>query len=295
MNLFKEKMRIMRSMKEFLDAKGFHEVITPTLRREAGSLIPRLKVRSQSGEDYGALRDSHELQLRWLLTEYDSAYEIGSCFREEGESPNNLREFLLMELFTVKYNCNELMEVVKEFLLRYKPDVSFEKISVAEHIKAELGIDLSRDPQELLFKKLKNMYPNGAGKNDYEYEYVLQYIEDKVEPLSRGKIAFFYDYPECTCSYAKIKSGNIISRFELFADELELANGFDDECSSELFRSRNMELPIFEGEEGAIADALKSGLLPRASAGVGIGIERLCMFIYGSKRIKDFSFPSDTF
>ena len=290
MNLFLQKMNVVRDLKEFLNEQGFQEVLTPVLRKNHGTLIPRIQL--INGQ---ALRDSHELQLRYLLSEYNSIYEIGSCFREESEenTSTNSREFLLMELFTSKHSLLDLKELTKQFLLRQKPDTVFYEISIAECIKNQFNIDLFHEDQEILIRKLKKIYPHENFL--YDYEYVLHYIKKEIEPLSQGKVVFLIDYPECTCSYAKIKKGNIISRFELFADGLELANGFDDECSPESFIARNECLPIFQNEEETIVKCLSSSLLPANSAGVGIGIERLCMFLFESDEITDFAFPSKAF
>ena len=292
MNYYVKKQDIVAKMQYFLNMNGFKEVRTPILRRDAGELIKRVQL--ENDLPY-ALRDSHELQLRWLLTEFDSVYEIGACFRHEtaDKATTNINEFLLMELFTSKYNLCQIKELVKELILSLKPSTAFEEISISNQIKKDFKIDLATDSQEKLYECLKNHYIDKSFEHDYEY--VLYYIESEIEPLSKDKVVFFTDYPECTCSYADIKQGNIINRFELFANELEIANGFDDECDPVRFMERNKEFPIFSDEEKAIAAALKSGKLPSVSAGVGIGIERLCMFLFSVNDISELLFTSDAF
>ena len=291
MNYFKDKMIIITKLKKFLEEYGFKEVYTPVLRGEGGDIISRIHLEN----DIGYLRDSHELQLRWLLTKYDAIYEVGACFRNESVEKNNIsrNEFLLMELFTSKMELFQIKEMIKKFILLEKPQIIFEEISIAEKIKSDLGIDLFKNgEQERFFCRLKEKYSNVKFVHDYEY--VLHYIENEVEPLSRGKVVFFTDYPECTCSYAKIKQGDVISRFELFANGLEIANGFDDECNPNLFVERNQKCPIFQNEEKEIVSSLLSGELP-SSSGVGIGIERLCMFLFETVMIEDVLFPSKSF
>lgn len=289
MNLFKEKMELVYELKRFLEGNSFQEVLTPIFRKDPGQLIPRIPV----NKNY-ALRDSHELELRYLLSLYPCVYEIGSCFRnEQGKQNTNATEFLLMELFSSRHRLSDLMDLTKQFLRQCRPQIDFQVISIHDYIHKDLGVDLFYEPQEKLYEILRQLYPEAQlGSN---YEYVDRYIEDKLHPLSAGKVVFFTEYPECTCSYANILQGNVISRFELFADCLELANGFDDECSVERFIKRNHPLPIFPEEEAAILQGLRDGSLPASSSGLGIGIERLCMFLYNSKRIDDFMFPSDCF
>lgn len=289
MNRFFEKMSVIRVLKHFLHGKSFVEVVTPISRKDQGGLIPRVALSTG-----GALRDSHELQLRYLLSHYPSIYEIGSCFRKEKEpSYKNSIEFLLMELYTSKYNLNDLMFMLKDFIKIYKPNAEFETISINKHLHMDLGDDRFCISQEDLIEKLKGIFHNNQFSHDWDY--VEEYIKQYIQPLSEGKIVFFTEFPECTCSYAQILQGNVLSRFELFADGLEIANGYDDECSAERFIERNREFPIFSKEEEAIACALKSGSLPSQSAGLGIGIERLCMFLFDSRDIGDFSFPSKNF
>jgi len=290
MNLYANKIQVIHSLKNFLEDRGFQEVLTPTLRKDQGNLISRIPLVGGS-----ALRDSHELQLRCLLSLYPCVYEIGSCFREEDgtKADTNAKEFLLMELFSSKHTLADLEDFVRLFILQYRPDTIFLKVSVAEQIRKDFGIDLFHESQEELYRVLRQRYPEKSFKNDYEY--VLHYIEAELEPLSKGTVIFFTEYPECTCSYANILQGSVISRFELFADNKELANAFDDECSAYRFIERNKSLPIFPEEETVIAQSLHDGNLPANSAGLGIGIERLCMFLFDREKISDFNFPVDGF
>ncbi len=290
MNLYIKKIFLIKSLKAFLEENGFTEVITPTLRRDGGKIIERVPLK-----DEYFLRDSHELQLRALLSCYPCVYEIGSCFRNEdtNKKSTNLFEFLLMELFSSKHNLSDLMSLTKEFLWKQRPDIDFVEISVAESIRADTGVNLFCEPQENLYAFFRRKY--GSSKFDYDFEYVEHYIDTELVPLSRGKIVFFTQYPECLCSYANILGGNVTSRFELFANGIELANAFDDECCVDRFIQRNKDLPLFEREEKLIANMLKEEKLPTHSAGIGIGIERLCMFLCNGAKITDFSFPFDSF
>lgn len=290
MNLYEIKIQVIHSLKNFLEDRGFQEVLTPTLRRDRGKLFSRIPL-----TDGDALRDSHELQLRRLLSLYPSLYEIGSCFRKEDEAKadTNAKEFLLMELFSSEHSLTDLEDFVRQFILQHRPGTKFSTVSVAGQIRKDLGIDLFHKSQEDLYRVLKCRYPNESFK--YGYEYVNHYIEVELEPLSKGNVVFFTEYPECTCSYANILQGDVVSRFELFADSKELANAFDDECSADRFAERNKSLPIFPEEEHAIIQGLRDGSLPARSAGLGIGIERLCMFLFDRKKISDFNFPFDGF
>lgn len=290
MNLYQNKIQVIHNLKEFLEDRGFQEVLTPILRKDKGTLIRRVTL-----NDNRALRESHELQLRCLLTLYPCVYEIGSCFRNEDpkKADTNADEFLLMELFSSKHSLANLEELIKQFILQYRPDTDFLKVSVAEQIRKDFGIDLSCETQDKLYEVLKQKYPQESF--DSNYQYVKHYIESELEPLSKGKVVFFTEYPECTCSYANILQGSIISRFELFADNKEIANAFDDECSVHRFIDRNKFLPIFPDEEAIIAQYLNDGRLPANSSGLGIGIERLCMFLFSSEKIGDFKFPVDGF
>lgn len=290
MNLYIKKISLIKALKAFLNENGFTEVITPTLRQDGGKIIERVPLKAEH-----FLRDSHELQLRALLSCYPSVYEIGSCFRNEDtiKKSTNLFEFLLMELFSSKHDLSDLMNLTKEFILEQRPDIDFVEISVAESIRADTGVNLFCEPQENLYAFFRRKY--GSSKFDYDFEYVEHYIDTELVPLSRGKIVFFTQYPECLCSYANILEGNVTSRFELFANGIELANAFDDECCVDRFIQRNKDLPLFEREEKLIANMLKEEKLPTHSAGIGIGIERLCMFLCNGAEITDFSFPFDSF
>jgi lysyl-tRNA synthetase class 2 len=288
---YKEKISLISQLRDCFNKKGFTELITPVLRQGTGDIIKRVPV-----ESFGYLRDSHELQLRYALSIYDSVYEIGSCFRhEEAGSNTNMSEFLLMEVFSSQYSIEDLCNSLRELLHQLNNVITIESMSVSGYIEDKLKIDLFTQPQKLLFDTLRGKYPKA--KFNYGYEYVNLFISEEIEPLTKGKFIFLKDYPECTCSYAKIiggESSSVVNRVELFANCLEIANGFDDECNADRFLKRNNP-PIFENEELVTALALETGVLPKSSAGLGIGIERLCMALYGIENINQLQYISDKF
>ena len=151
-------------------------------------------------------------------------------------------EFLLMELFSSKHDLNDLMSLIKAFLWERRPDIDFAEISVAKSIRADTGVDIFHEPQENLYAFLRRKY--GDSKFDHDFKYVEHYVDTELVPLSRGKVVFFTQCPECLCSYANILEGDVTARFELFANKIELANAFEDECCVDrflfLWRIRNV-------------------------------------------------------
>jgi len=108
-----------------------------------------------------------------------------------------------------------------------------------------------------------------------------------IEPQLPKGLVFIYDYPACQSALAKQKKdheGNYVAqRFELYLDNLELANGyvelidFDEHIArfakDQLIRERlgKKIIPL----DYNLLESLKYGL--PACAGVAIGIDRLIM------------------
>jgi lysyl-tRNA synthetase class 2 len=124
---------------------------------------------------------------------------------------------------------------------------------------------------------------------------VNKFIEAEIEPSSKNKIVIFKDYPICTISSArKIQNTkSLINRFELFINGSEIMHAYEDENDLEDFINRSKKVDLYNYEEKIIINNIKDGILPSNSAGLGIGIERLCMAVYNVNNINEYFFSSN--
>ena len=118
-------------------------------------------------------------------------------------------------------------------------------------------------------------------------------FEAQVEETLSGPV-FVIDYPAAVCPLTKRKAGqsHIAERFELYVAGMELANAYtelnDPDLQEELFRTQLAGLAEDESMARMDTDfirALRHGMPP--AGGLGIGIDRLVMFLTGSPSIRD--------
>jgi lysyl-tRNA synthetase class 2 len=118
-------------------------------------------------------------------------------------------------------------------------------------------------------------------------------FEAKVEETLSGPI-FVIDYPAAICPLTKRKAGSphIAERFEMYVSGMELANAYtelnDPDLQEELFKTQLAGLPADESMARMDTDFIRSlryGMPP--AGGLGIGIDRLVMFLTGAASIRD--------
>ena len=243
------------------------------------------------------MRNCMEIQLRCMLAYYENVFEIGPCFRKEDKTKEktNGREFILMELQVREQRLEFLMDLLEKFILRYRNDLKFEVISVSEVIAQEFGIRLSVDGEEALVRKLVERYPEF--KFEQNFEIILHFIQCEIEPMSKGKCVFFVDYPVSTLSVARhsTESEEIIRRFELFIDGLEISNGYENENDMDVFIERSKKTCTYTSEEKYLVEQINKGIVPINTAVIGVGVERLCMIIHDIDNISQLLYENDVY
>jgi lysyl-tRNA synthetase class 2 len=172
------------------------------------------------------------------------------------------------------------MGLLKDFISARRNDFSFEEISIAETIKSETGIDIVVDGEAALIAFLKLKYPTYVYTQNFQL--INYYIQQEVEPLSKGRCVFFTQYPACTLSLARYDgtTKEIVRRFEFFIDGIEVSNGYENSLDVDEFVERNKNVSMFTAEEQYLEKKLRQGLVPIDTSIIGIGVERLCMTIY---------------
>ena len=119
MPIFFKRARILRFLREFLDARGFLEVETPVLQPLAGGALAR-PFRTDShvlGAAPLELRVAPELYLKQLIIGgFERVYEIGKCFRNEGLSFRHNPEFTSLEFYQAYASAGDLLALTKALL-----------------------------------------------------------------------------------------------------------------------------------------------------------------------------------
>ena len=304
----RKRIGILRTIRRFLDERGFWEVETPTLHAIAGGAAARPFTTHHNALDIELyLRIALELHLKRLLVGgIEKVYEIGRVFRNEGISPRHNPEFTMMELYLAYGDYRSMMDLTEELIVACVQSLGagmqlpygehtidftppWQRKSYAELFEQHVGVPMT-DINGIRRVAEQGGFPT-AGKDPAVLVHHL--FEEHVEDKLLGPV-FVYDYPAPLCPLTKRKRDNpaIAERFELYVRGMELANAYtelnDPIMQEQTFRMQLAGLPEEESMAKMDEDfirALRHGMPP--AGGLGIGIDRLVMLLTNTQTIRD--------
>ena len=312
--VFRTRTAIIRYLRDALDALDFLEVETPMMQPIPGGAAARPFVTHHNALDLTMyLRIAPELYLKRLIVGgLERVYEINRNFRNEGLSTQHNPEFTMLELYWAYSDYQELMELIERLLralsdsllgtrvVRYQGrdyDLGrpFRRVSVEELI-CEFNPDLERARlRDVPYLRaacerlgLACQPGDGAGKLQIE-------IFGKTAEHALLDPTFVTAYPAEVSPLSRASDADpfLTDRFEFFVAGRELANGFselnDPEDQAARFRAQVARHEAGDDEamhyDADYIRALEYGMPP--TAGLGIGVDRLVMFMTDSASIRD--------
>ncbi|MBA2687890.1 MAG: lysine--tRNA ligase [Gemmatimonadaceae bacterium] len=308
-DLFVARSRMTTRIRAFLDAQGFLEVETPVLQPLYGGASARPFVTHHNALDMPLyLRIADELYLKRLVVGgFDRVYEIGRDFRNEGIDRTHNPEFTMLEFYQAYADYETMMGVVESLLVAcseavravLKDDAApvittpFPRLEWVPAFTAAAGIDpLEATDKELLkaAEKFGVEHASTLNRPKLMDEIFQATVESTIESPT-----FVVDYPKELSPLAKPKRGNpaLTERFELFARGREMANAFSElndpldqrarlEAQARLLAAGDQEA---SGVDEDYLRAMEYGMPPMG--GVGIGIDRLFMYLTNTANIRD--------
>ena len=312
--VFQTRTRIVKYLRDFLDAMDFMEVETPMMQAIAGGAVARPFVTHHNALDIDLfLRIAPELYLKRLVVGgFERVYEINRNFRNEGVSTRHNPEFTMLELYQAYADYSDLMNLVERMCqglcdtvlgtrrVEYQGQVydfsqPFRRVTVEDlvvHFNPGIERARLRDVEYLRGQcdRLGIAYTPGDGAGKLQIEIFEKTAEHHLVPPT-----FVYAYPTEVSPLSRKNDSDpfVTDRFEFFVGGRELANGFselnDPEDQAQRFKDQLARKTA--GDEEAMqydADyvrALEYGLPP--TAGLGIGIDRLVMLFTNSPSIRD--------
>jgi lysyl-tRNA synthetase, class II len=307
----KQRVGVIRAIREYLDGQGFLEVDTPTLQAIAGGAAARPFVTHHNALDIDLyLRIALELPLKRLLVAgLERVYELGRVFRNEGISPRHNPEFTMLELYQAYGDYRSMMEITEGIvlssiraidgaLIRKVGDTTIDfttpwpRHSYADLFGEHVGCTLDDAACVAVAAQKRGLEP--AGKAHDVVVHLL--FEHVVEPMlaKSDRPIFVHDYPAGLCPLTKRQRDNpaIAERFELYIRGMELANAYtelnDPIMQEATFRQQLAGLPQDESMARMDEDfvrALRHGMPP--AGGLGVGIDRLIMLLTDTASIRD--------
>jgi lysyl-tRNA synthetase class 2 len=314
--IFQARAKILASMREFLNGRGFMEVETPILQPLYGGATARPFVTHHNTLDRDFyLRIAPELYLKRLIVGgFERVYEIGRSFRNEGMDREHNPEFSTMEFYQAYADFEEVMRQVEQMhahitlavcgslqisYLGMELDMTppFQRMTLRAAIAEHTGIDYDAYPERdalatAMRAKGYTIAANlGRGK----------LIDDLKDSITRGRHPkltgpiFLYDYPYDISPLAKRKPDEpeTTERFQLFAGGLEMGNAFSElnDPLDQRVRFEDQARQRAGGDEEAqvldedYIEALEVGMPP--TGGWGGGIEKLTMLLTNQETIRE--------
>ncbi|MBR1637635.1 MAG: lysine--tRNA ligase [Bacteroidales bacterium] len=313
--VFIKRAKIIATMREYFNAAGCLEVETPILQAIPGGATARPFITHHNALDIPLyMRIANELYLKRLIVGgYDGVYEFAKDFRNEGMDKTHNPEFTCMEIYVAYKDYLWMMEFVEKMLEKVAVavngstvvniagnDVDFKapyrRIGILDAIKEYAGVDVKgMDVAQLraTCDKLHVEYAPSMGVGKLIDAIFGEYCEKHfVQPT------FVIDYPVEMSPLTKRHRTDptLTERFELFVCGKELANAYSElnDPIDQLERfEEQAKLKAGGDDEAMFIDydfvrALEYGMPP--TSGLGMGIDRLTMFMTGQTTIQDVLF-----
>lgn len=313
--IFERRSKIVRAIRNFMDARGFLEVETPILQPLAGGAAARPFKTHHNALDIDLyLRIAPELYLKRLIVGgFEKVYEISRCFRNEGIDRDHNPEFTQLEFYWAYADYEDLMKMTEEMLNEILRQVIGSNILDHEGIKLDFsapiarrtfrdllkeytGIDINHiSTQKDLEKEIKKkkldidmslvyglgdlydeLYKIGVRKHIVQPTFVTDYPVEMI-PLAKRKSS---DPTKISTVQLVVKGAEIIKAYNELNDPIEQEKRFMEQ---EAMRSRGAEEA--QQIDRDFIEALKHGMPP--TAGLGMGIDRLAALITGSHSVKE--------
>ena len=313
---FELRSRIISTIRNYLDERGYMEVETPILNTIPGGAAARPFITHHNTLDIDMyMRIAPELYLKRLIVGgFEKVYEMGRLFRNEGMDVKHNPEFTTIEIYEAYTDYVGMMNLTENLIRHVAETVlgttkityqgeevdlgsPWERMTMLESIKKYTGADFAAtktaEEAEALAKSIGIEFEEDAPKLS-RGEIISLAFEEKVEE-QLVQPTFIYEYPVEISPLAKRYADNpdFTERFEIFITRREFGNAFS-ELNDPIDQKERFIKQVEKREQGDdeanmmdedYVTALEYGLPP--TGGLGIGIDRLVMLLTDSSSIRD--------
>lgn len=314
--IFLKRTRLFNAMRNFFNDRGYMEVETPVLQSIPGGAAARPFITHHNALDIPLyLRIANELYLKRLIVGgFDGVYEFSKNFRNEGMDRTHNPEFTAMEIYVAYKDYNWMMDFTEQLLEHCAIAVNgtseatfgkhkinfkapYKRVTMRQAIIDFTGFDIDGKSEAELFEAAKNMgieVDDTMGKGKLIDEIFGEKCEGNyIQPT------FITDYPKEMSPLTKQHRDNpeLTERFELMVCGKEIANSYselnDPIDQRERFEEQLKLSEKGDDEAGEFIDedflrALEFGMPP--TGGLGIGMDRLIMFLTNNPSIQEVLF-----
>jgi len=323
--VFLKRSKLVQSMRRFMDSQGFIEVETPMMQPIAGGAVARPFVTHHNTLDMNLyLRIAPELYLKRLTVGgLDRVYEINRNFRNEGLGWRWNPEFTMLEAYMAYSDYRGIMDLTQQLIIQAAQDVNgttkskwgeqeidwvesnWRRLTMREAIiqfwpesagaKPELSDFATHDSVAGLVQRFNSGHAHIAYDPNEPAGKTIAALFEAVAEEHLTQPTIIYEFPTAVSPLSKQKPDepDWTERWEIYAGQMEIANGFSELNDPEDQR-RRFEQQLAERERGDeeahqmdedYIRALSYGMPP--AGGVGVGVDRLAMLLTDSHTIRD--------
>lgn len=310
--VFRKRARIISTFRAVLEKHGSLEVETPVLSYLAGgaNARPFITYHNALGTNM-YLRIATELYLKRLVVGMmGRVYELSKDFRNEGMDLTHNPEFTMMEVYWPYSDYEDMMDLTEELIresciaangtaLLERDGVvldfsrPFRRATMVDLVKEHCGIDFTALTDEEARRAARDHNVEIVG-NESRFKILTMFVEEFVEQkLIQPTFVMGHPVEISPLSKKDPLNPDYTHRFELFCCGKELSNGYSELNDPIDQKARFIEQAQKKsaGDEEShpydadFVEALEQGLPP--TGGLGIGIDRVVMFLTGCHSIRD--------
>ena len=313
--LFARLTAVKNAIRQFLNERSALEVDTPVLQSIPGGAAARPFVTHHNALDIPLyLRIANELYLKRLIVGgFDWVYEFSRNFRNEGMDRTHNPEFTILEFYVAYKDYQWMMETTEQMLEQVAVQVNgttlvrvgdtdidlkapYRRVRLYDAIREHTGVDISGMDEQALRELCKRLHVETAP--DMGRGKLIDEIFGATCEEHYRQPTFITDYPIEMSPLTKKhrESPGLVERFELIINGKEIANAYSElnDPLDQRARFEEQHRLMERGDEEAMyidhdfLRALEYGMPP--TAGIGIGMDRLCMLLTGQSSIQDVLF-----
>ena len=315
--VFVGRSKLVAFIRDFLQRNDFVEVETPIIQSAVcGANAKPFLTHHNALDKECNLRIAPETYLKQVVCGgFPRVFEVAKCFRNEGMDPSHLQEFTQVEWYASYWNFEDNMNFVTKFFREMtthmlgKPEITigertydlskeFNKVDYTKALSEKLGFDiLAYDNVEEL--KAKVIATNLFDKKDIE---ILKtnggVIDFAYKRLVRPTIiepTFLYNYPACIAPLARPSDANpkVLEMFQFLINGEEICKAYSELVDPAIQRANLEEQAkakaggddeAMDIDEGFLL-SMEHGMPP--ISGLGIGVDRLMVMLYGQASVRD--------
>lgn len=288
LRILKTRARIVQQIRAFFARLEYLEVDTPLLGISTNTDAHIQSILASVNGQVQYLQTSPEFAMKRLLAAGSgSIYQIAHAFRDEEQGRRHRPEFSLLEWYSVGFDYQQLMDQVQQLINQlFESEQPFQRLAYYQAFEQALDVNLKHADIETCRSQVQRHVP-GIDAQTLNRDQCLDLLISEVVSKRLQGFTFIFDYPASQAALAKLSrsDSSLAERFELFYNDMELANGFSEltDVSEQRLRLEadnrqraDLGLDVYPIDE-AFLQALEQGLPD--CAGVALGLDRLLMVL----------------